>query len=150
MWVGDRVRLENRRGEPNTQTQVDPQQIARITLFDGMDSGDLAEIAAVCALTHVPTAIRLVAAGESGFSFSMILSGTADVHVDGQTIATLGEGDVFGEMAIVTGAKRNADVVTTSAVVLASMMIWDFREMVEKHAEIQQRLDQLVAQRTGG
>jgi CRP-like cAMP-binding protein len=94
--------------------------------------------------------VRLVAAGEAGFSFSMILSGTADVRVDGETVATLGKGDVFGEMAIVTGTKRSADVVATSDMVLASMMIWDFREMVGKHSEIQQRLDHLVDERTGG
>ena len=94
--------------------------------------------------------MRLVAAGEAGFSFSMILSGAADVRVDGEAVATLGKGDVFGEMAILTGAKRNADVVATSAMVLASMMIWDFRDMIDKHAEIQSRLDQLVAERTGG
>jgi CRP-like cAMP-binding protein len=65
-------------------------------------------------------------------------------------VATLGKGDVFGEMAIVTGSKLNAVVMATSAMVLASMMIWDFREMVGKHSEIQQRLDRLVAERTGG
>jgi CRP-like cAMP-binding protein len=80
----------------------------------------------------------------------MILSGTADVRIDGETVATLGKGDVFGEMAIVTGTKRRADVVATSDMVLASMMIWDFRVMVGKHSEIQQRLDQLVAERTAG
>lgn len=132
------------------EMQVDEQQLARIPLLAGLRSDDLTEIAALCAETHVRPGARLVAAGESGLSFSMILSGTADVRAGNEIIATLGPGDVFGEMAIVTGAKRNADVVTTSAVVLASMMIWDFREMVAKHAEIQQRLDQLVAERTGG
>jgi CRP-like cAMP-binding protein len=71
------------------------------------------------------------------------------MHVDGQTVASLGKGDVFGEMAIVTGAKRSADVVATSAMVLASM-IWEVRVMVGRHAEIQSRLDQLVTERTGG
>jgi hypothetical protein len=48
-----------------------------------LPSDALAEIAAVCAETHVRSGVRLVAAGEAGFSFSMILSGTADVRIDG-------------------------------------------------------------------
>jgi CRP-like cAMP-binding protein len=57
---------------------------------------------------------------------------------------------VFGEMAIVSGQKRNADVVATSEMVLASMMVWDFRGMVEKHREVKDRLERLIAERTGG
>ncbi len=130
--------------------QVDPEQLASVPLLEGLGSYALGEIAEHAVKTYVRPGIKLVSAGEPGFSFSIVLSGAADVRVDGQTIATLRKGDVFGEMAIVTGSKRNADVIATSAMVLASMMIWDFREMVGKHAEVQQRLDQLVAERTAG
>lgn len=129
--------------------QVDPEQLASVPLLEGLGSYALGEIAEHAVKTYVRPGIKLVSAGEPGFSFSIVLSGAADVRVDGETVATLGKGDVFGEMAIVTGTKRNADVVATSAMVLASMMIWDFREMVSRHTEVQQRLDQLVAERTG-
>jgi CRP-like cAMP-binding protein len=129
--------------------QVDPGQLASIPLLEGLGSHALGEIAEHAVKTYVRPGIKLVSEGEPGFSFSMILSGTADVNVDGENVATLGKGDVFGEMAIVTGTKRNADVIATSAMVLASMMIWDFRDMVGKHTEIQQRLDQLIAERAG-
>ncbi len=132
------------------ETQVNPGQLAQIPLFAGVTSIDLSEIAALCVETHVRPGVRLVASGESGFSFSIILSGAADVNADHQTIATLGPGDVFGEMAIVAGTKRNADVIATSPMVLASMMVWDFREMVNNHTELKDRLDRLVAQRTTG
>lgn len=128
---------------------VDPGQLAAVPLLEGLGSYALGEIAESSVKTYVRPGIRLVAQGESGFSFSMILSGTADVRVDGETIATIGKGDVFGEMAIVTGQRRNADVVATNAMTLASMMIWDFREMLAKHSEVRERLDRLVAERTG-
>lgn len=130
--------------------QVDPGQLATVPLLEGLGSYALGEIAEHAVKTYVRPGIKLVSQGEQGFSFSIILSGSADVQVDGETVATLGKGDVFGEMAIVSGAKRNADVEATSAMVLASMMVWDFRDMIGKHSEIQQRLDQLVADRTGG
>ena len=130
--------------------QVDPQQLAAVPLLEGLGSFALGEIAEHSVKTFVRPGFRLVAAGESGFSFSMILSGSADVRVAGETIATLEKGDVFGEMAIVSGQKRNADVVATSEMVLASMMVWDFRGMVEKHREVKDRLERLIAERTGG
>ena len=46
--------------------------------------------------------------------------------------------------------QRGSPVSMAARKSLASMMIWDFRDMVGKHAEIQSRLDQLVAERTGG
>jgi CRP-like cAMP-binding protein len=130
--------------------QVDPEQLGAIPLLAGLDSHALGEIAEHSVKTDVRPGFRLVAEGESGFSFSMILSGNADVRVGGETVATLGKGDVFGEMAIVTGQKRNADVVATSEMVLAAMMVWDVRAMLDKHSEVKQRLDQLVAERAGG
>ncbi len=130
--------------------QVDPEQLAAIPLLEGLGSFALGEIAEHSVKTYVRPGFRLVAEGESGFSFSMILSGSADVRVGEETVATLRKGDVFGEMAIVSGQKRNADVVATSEMVLASMMVWDFRAMVEKHTEVKQRLEQLIAERSGG
>ena len=129
--------------------QVDPEQLASVPLLEGLGSYALGEIAEHSVKTYVRPGIKLVSKGEPGFSFSMILSGSADVRADGATIATLGKGDDFGDMAIDSEAKRNADVVATSAMVLASKIIGDFREMINKHAEVKDRLDQLVADRTG-
>ena len=130
--------------------QVDPEQLAAIPLLKGLDSFSLGRIAENSVKTYVRPGFRLVAEGESGFSFSMILSGTAEVRVGGETVATLVKGDVFGEMAIVSGRTRNADVVATSEMVLASMMVWDFRAMIESHGEVRQRLEQLIAERSAG
>lgn len=130
--------------------QVDPEQLAAIPLLKGLDSFSLGRIAEHSVKTYVRPGFRLVAEGESGFSFSMILSGTAEVRVGGETVATLGKGDVFGEMAIVSGRTRNADVIAASEMVLASMMVWDFRAMIDSHGEVRQRLDQLIAERSAG
>ncbi|HEY5684775.1 MAG TPA: cyclic nucleotide-binding domain-containing protein [Acidimicrobiia bacterium] len=130
--------------------QVDPEQLAAIPLLEGLDPFSLGTIAENSVKTYVRPGFRLVAEGESGFSFSMILSGSAEVRVAGETVATLGKGDVFGEMAIVSGRTRNADVVATSEMVLASMMVWDFRAMIDRHGEVRQRLEQLIAERSAG
>lgn len=130
--------------------QVDPDQLAGVPLLEGLGSYALGEIAEKSVKTFVRPGLKLVAQGESGFSFSIVLSGTAEVRAGGTTIAELRQGDVFGEMAMVTGAARNADVVATSQMTLATMMVWDFRDMIAKHREVRDRLDALIAERTAG
>ena len=124
--------------------------LAGLSLFSDLDRPQLQAVAHIMSEESFPPRQRILRQGFSGSGFFVILDGEVAVCVDGEDVATLGKGDVFGEMAIVTGTKRNADVVATSAMILASMMIWDFREMVGKHTEIQQRLDRLVAERTDG
>jgi CRP-like cAMP-binding protein len=61
----------------------------------------------------------IVRPGEGGADLYLIETGDADVQVidrSGQrvTVAALGPGDCFGEIALVTGGERTADVVATT------------------------------------
>lgn len=61
----------------------------------------------------------LMREGEPGDSLLVIMSGTVNVSVAGrpQTVATLGEGDIVGEMSLLTGAPRSATVAALRPVV---------------------------------
>ena len=78
----------------------------------------------------------------------MILSGEAEVRVGDETIATLGPGDVFGEAALLSKGRSNADVVATSVVSLRTMMAWDFRKTTEDYPVIAKRLQELADARS--
>jgi voltage-gated potassium channel len=54
----------------------------------------------------------IIKEGEFGDCMYFVNSGQVDVIVDGQTVATLGEGAFFGEAALLKGALRNASVKT--------------------------------------
>lgn len=56
----------------------------------------------------------IVAEGSLGDALFLILSGEVAVHRDGKTFATLGAGDVFGEMSMVEPAPRSASVSAMS------------------------------------
>jgi CRP/FNR family transcriptional regulator/CRP/FNR family cyclic AMP-dependent transcriptional regulator len=49
-------------------------------------------------------------------SMWLILEGRVEVRASGEPIATLGSGDHFGELALLTGAPRAADVVAAEEV----------------------------------
>ena len=123
--------------------------LSGVPLFEGLGTYALTEIAENAVKTYVRPQMTLAKQGDHGFGFAVILSGHADVKVDGEVVATLGPGDVFGEMSLATGARRSADVVSKAQMVVAQMMIWDYRSLVDKHPEVKDRIDQLVADRSG-
>jgi len=62
----------------------------------------------------------------------MILSGDVRVVRGGRTVARLGPGDFFGEMALIDGGPRTATVTADSEVSTFSIASWDFRALVMK------------------
>lgn len=59
----------------------------------------------------------VLAEGEGGRSMFIVHEGRVSVRVDGHEVAQLGEGEFFGEMALLTGARRTADVVALTDLV---------------------------------
>ncbi|MDQ7858821.1 MAG: cyclic nucleotide-binding domain-containing protein [Armatimonadota bacterium] len=54
---------------------------------------------------------RILRQGFAGSNFYVILDGEAAVRIDGETRATLGRGDFFGEVSVLLGEPPTADVV---------------------------------------
>jgi CRP-like cAMP-binding protein len=54
---------------------------------------------------------RILRQGFGGSNFYVILDGDAAVRIDGETRATLGRGDFFGEVSVLLGDTPTADVV---------------------------------------
>lgn len=129
-------------------TTVSGGDLARVPLFEGLGKYALNEIAENAVKTYVRPHMTLAKKGDQGFGFAVILSGHADVTIDGDVVATLGPGDVFGEMSLATGARRSADVISKEQMSVAQMMVWDFRQLVDKHPEVKERIDRLVAERS--
>lgn len=80
-------------------------------------------LAAAMRLRQVDRDVRVFQRGEVGRSMFVLAAGVAEVRVvdnGGQPIraAVLGPGDSFGEMSLLTGAERSADVVAILPLVL--------------------------------
>lgn len=86
--------------------------------------------------------------GASGYSFFLLVDGTAVVTAGGTQLATLGPGDFFGEMAILGDGRRTATVTTTSSARLFVMFGTEFRRLQQAYPEIAARLEQAASART--
>jgi len=95
--------------------------------------------------------------GESSFVFHLILDGTVGILKNQKQIAKLGKGDFFGEMGILTGNQRSADVVTIEPTRILAMTSWEFKaflkanplvsfEMLRALASRLSKADQIVAE----
>ena len=89
-------------------------RLAEIPLFAGCHPPDLAIIAQRAETRDVPRGTTLIAAGDVGDEFFVLLSGTASVARNGVVVGSLAPGAHFGELALLDPAPRSADVVMTS------------------------------------
>ena len=110
-------------------TGVSNEQLVTVPLLEGLDDPALERVKECSHFIGAHPGLHIVRQGETGFEVYLILSGTAEVRRDGEVVATLGKGDVFGEMALVESSHRNADVVATSVMSLISMTAYEFRRL---------------------
>jgi CPA2 family monovalent cation:H+ antiporter-2 len=89
---------------------------------------------------------RIIRKGGRPDAAYFISSGAVQVTVDGREIP-LGPGEFFGEMALLSRARRSADVTAIDYCQLLVLPERDFRMFVSKHPGLRAELDRLAAQR---
>ncbi len=89
--------------------------------------------------------------GDPGETFYLIRKGNVEVEAtrDGKTsvLAVLGEGDYFGEMALLTDAPRNATVRALEPTVLYALGKADFLAVIEQSASFEEELRKTLFER---
>ena len=90
----------------------------------------------MCVEVEIEDGATLIYEGDFGYSIFAISAGTADVDQDGVVIRTLGPGDVFGEMAVLSGGRRTATVVATSPMQLITLLNRDIWRLEQDAPEI--------------
>ena len=97
------------------------------------------------------TGERVLEEGDSGDSMYIIGSGSARViaHLMGKEIelAELGEGDLFGEVAFLTGRPRTAEVVAAGPLKVLEINRLDIERIIERNPEVLSRLEDFYERR---
>ena len=116
-------------------------------LFGGLDGAHLAAVADAAIEVDFPAERVIARQGEIGTGFFVVVDGLVRVVRDGETIAHLGPGEFFGELSVLDGAPRNAQVVAerpTSCLALAS---WDFERVLREQPGVALSVLRVVAGR---
>jgi len=123
--------------------------LRKVPLFAGLPEDGLDLLATTSALITLPPGGKIVTEGEMGSTLFIILEGEVGVFRKGGELARLGPGDFFGEIALLTGEPRQADV---SALTKAECLEVDregFRVILEKNPDIIHVIRDIFASRGG-
>lgn len=93
---------------------MESRRIAAIPRFADLPEADLEAIASIARELEIAAGTSLAAEGDFGHTLFAIESGTADVVIGGETVRTVGPGELVGEMAVLSSGRRTASVVATS------------------------------------
>ena len=112
-----------------TKPHVD-EVLRTVPLFSRCTDKELAELSGLVTTLTMPAGKVVVRQGQPGNEFIVIVDGSAIVSIDGQTVATLGPGDFFGEIALLDGGPRTATVTADSDLVAGVMSHQEFASLL--------------------
>jgi CRP-like cAMP-binding protein len=125
--------------------------LAELPLFSEVSRSEMAVVRRHLTPLRVPAGRVLVKEGARGDEFMIISQGQATVSQGGQFIATLGRGDLVGEMALLDhdgAGRRNATVtVSTDAVIYAGSRA-EFRQILASAPSVARKVRETVAARS--
>jgi len=121
--------------------------LSQVPLFAGLSHRHLRRIADVAEPVRFGEGRAIVEEGFRGGGFFVILEGSAKVIRKHLTVARLGPGDSFGELAIIDGGPRSASVVSTSRVLTARLTRAAFRKVLKREPDVSLRIMENLAAR---
>jgi len=118
-----------------------------VPLFAECSQKELGRIAAIADELYQPEGTRLIEEGKKGREFFVLVDGTADVRRTGRKLRTMGTGDFFGEIALITDAPRSATVTATSPVRVLVITSQAFQRLLADTATLQPKVLAALAER---
>ena len=121
--------------------------IRGVPLFTHCSRAELAEVSKIADEIDVPEGKDLTREGDRGREFFVLLEGNANVKQGGRKVNTLGPGDFFGEIALVSRSPRTATVTTTTPARLLVITASSFTTLLQHQPKIQLRVLEALADR---
>ena len=111
--------------------------IRKVPLFARCSRAELKEIAKLADEIDLAEGKEMTREGAPGREFFVLLEGTADVKKNSRKVNTLGPGDFFGEIALVSHEPRTATVITDRS----------FRRLLDDAPRVKTRVMEAMAER---
>ncbi|MFN8215877.1 MAG: Crp/Fnr family transcriptional regulator [Solirubrobacterales bacterium] len=116
-----------------------------VALFEDLGEEELERFSHVAVPRAYPAGTRVFHEGDSSDACYIVRSGSFRItreHSDGRaiTLATLGPGEIFGELAMLDGDKRSASAEALSDGEVLALPAGDVRSLLARHPEIALKL----------
>jgi len=146
--MGDLAAREARlAARPPLDLDLDPATlVGRVPAFSGLPAERLAAIGRLLAPRLAVPGQTLLRKGDPGDGMYFIASGAVEVRLALDPVR-LGSGEFFGELALVTNARRNADVVALGFCSLLMLRRADFEPLLAAHPDLRARITETARRR---
>lgn len=115
-------------------------KIRNLPLFAGCTPVELDEIDRLTDEVHVPAGRTVLTQGDLGQEFALIVEGEAEIVKDGISVATIGPGSYFGEVALLDSINRTASVVARTELVLEVLDRRGFNTLLDDQPKLSRSL----------
>jgi CRP-like cAMP-binding protein len=126
---------------------MNTKRLAELPLFEGLDEESLRTVSKAAHEISVDEGAELVREGDYSYELTIVDEGKAEVIHDGRVVATLGPGDVFGEVGVVRKGLRTATVRAATPMRLITLTGWDLRRLRGRMPALAERLEALADER---
>jgi len=127
---------------------VDVDALKNIPLFAEVEDEKLTKVATFATLESAVEGKTIIREGGFANDLYAIEEGTVEVERDGEVVAKLGPGDVFGEQGLLEKQARSATVRATSPVRLIRIEHWELSRMKQAMPEVVEELRKKVEERS--
>jgi CRP-like cAMP-binding protein len=128
---------------------LDVSQLKRIPLFSDASDDDLKKVAVFAESREAPEGEVVLEEWTFSRELLAIEDGTAEVTREGEHIADLGKGDIFGETGMLDDSMRTATVTATSPLRLISMGHFEVKRLKKAAPDVYARIEKLIEERSG-
>ena len=126
-----------------------PERLQSVPLFSELGRKELQRLVNEMRERTFEAGAIVVEEGTGGVGFFVIDDGQAEVSVAGEAKTTLGPGDHFGEIALITGSPRTATIVAKTNLRCFGLASWQFTPLVQADPGISWKLLQGLAKMIG-
>jgi CRP/FNR family transcriptional regulator, cyclic AMP receptor protein len=117
--------------------KTDPtESLRRVPLFAGLDRKELEVLSKLIKEQRYDAGATIVKAGAGGHGLYIIKEGNIEVVRDGQNVASMGPGQFFGEISVLDGGPRTADVRAKTDTVCLTLVSWEIKPLLMDNASI--------------
>jgi CRP-like cAMP-binding protein len=122
-------------------------RIEHIEMLHSLSPAEMQAIIPLLKPLMVEAGTVLCREGAPGNALFMIVDGEAEIFKGTQLMATLGAGEMFGEMALLTGETRSATVIASTSMELYELDKGDFDAMLTHSPQLASGLSRILARR---
>jgi len=108
------------------------ERLGEIALFEGFSPAELHRVAELVEEVDAQAGAVLTEQGKPGQECFVIVTGEAGVDVGTNRVATLGPGDLVGEMALIDNQPRSATVRAVTPMKLLALDATRFRTLLDE------------------